>query len=83
MNHVLYYMSSYTGTYEKAGRKHDAYLPIGVAVMLVSCLIVIFVISPQNGGYGGGTNQLALWESAGLIWGGVLIGYIAFIFRSV
>lgn len=76
-------MSSYTGSYEKARKRHDGHLPIGVAVMLVSCLVVIFVISPQSGGYGGGTNQLALWESAGLIWGGVLIGYIALIFRAV
>jgi K+-transporting ATPase A subunit len=75
-------MSSYTGSYEKVRRQHDSYLPIGVAVMLISCLLVIFVINPQSGGYGGGTNQLAFWESAGLIWGGVLIGYIALIFRS-
>lgn len=76
-------MSSYTSSYEKIKKRHDGYLPIGVALMLVCCLVTIFVIVPQNGGYGGGTNQLAFWESAGLIWAGVLIGFIALIFRSV
>ncbi len=76
-------MSTYTSSYEKARKRHDEYLPIGVALMVTCCLVVIFVISPQYGGYGGGTNQLAFWESAGLIWGGVLIGYVGLIFRSV
>src|SRR5574337_983159 len=57
--------------------------PIGVALMLVCCLVTIFVISPQSGGYGGGTNQLAFWEAAGVMWAGVLIGYVALIFRAV
>jgi len=81
--HVLYPMSSYTGSYEKTRKRHDEYLPIGVALMLVCCLVTIFVISPQSGGYGGGTNQLAFWEAAGVMWAGVLIGYIALIFRAV
>ena len=76
-------MSSYTGSYEKARKRHDGYLPIGAAVLVISCLVTIFVINPQSGGYGGGTNQLAFWEAAGVLWAGVLIGYIALIFRSV
>ena len=80
---VLYPMSSYTGSYEKVRKRHDEYLPIGVALMLACCLVTIFVINPQSGGYGGGTNQLAFWESAGLLWAGVLIGYVALVFRSV
>jgi hypothetical protein len=75
-------MSSYTGSYEKVKKRHDGYLPIGVALMIGCCLVTIFVINPGAGGYGGGTNQLALWEGAGLIWAGVLIGYIALIFRA-
>ncbi|MGI0018635.1 MAG: hypothetical protein ACREA1_07990 [Nitrosotalea sp.] len=82
-NHVLYPMSTYTDSYRKTRKRHDEYLPIGVALMIGCCLVTIFVISPQSGGYGGGTNQLALWEGAGVIWAGVLIGYIALIFRSV
>jgi hypothetical protein len=80
---VLYPMSSYTGSYEKTRKRHDEYLPIGVALMLVCCLVTIFVINPQSGGYGGGTNQLAFWEAAGVMWAGVLIGYVALIFRAV
>ncbi|MDE1770974.1 MAG: hypothetical protein KGI28_10560 [Thaumarchaeota archaeon] len=76
-------MSSYTGSYEKVRKQHDGYLPIGVAVLVISCLVTIFVIHPQFGGYGGGTDSLAFWEGAGVIWAGVLIGYIALIFRSV
>ena len=75
-------MSSYTGSYEKARKRHDEYLPIGVALMIICCLVTIFVINPQSGGYGGGTNQLAFWEAAGVMWAGVLIGYIALIFRA-
>lgn len=83
VNHVLYIMSTYTGSYEKARKHHDEYLPIGVTLMLISCLVTIFVIVPQSGGYGGGTNPLAFWEGAGVIWAGVLIGFIALVFRSV
>lgn len=83
LNHVLFTMSSYTSSYETQRKRHDGYLPIGVALMLACCLVTIFVIHPQSGGYGGGTNQLAFWEGAGTIWAGVLIGYIALIFRSV
>ena len=82
-NHVLYPMSTQTDSYERTGKRHDEYLPIGVALLLASCLVTIFVINPQSGGYAGGSNQLALWESAGVIWAGVLIGFIALIFRSV
>ena len=76
-------MSSYTGSYEKTRREHPQYIPIAVAVMITCCLVTIFVINPQSGGYGGGTNQLAFFEGAGLILCGVLVGYIALIFRAV
>ncbi|NHH96700.1 hypothetical protein DYY66_2033 [Candidatus Nitrosotalea sp. FS] len=76
-------MSSYTGSYEKVRKHHDGYLPIGVALMIGCCLVTIFVINPQSGGYAGGTNQLAFFEAAGVMFAGVLIGYIALIFRSV
>ena len=81
-NDVLLSMSSYTGSYETR-KQHSEYLPIAVAIMIATCLVTIFVINPQSGGYGGGTNQLAFWEGAGLIWAGVLIGYVALIFRAV
>ena len=76
-------MSTYEGKSEGFARKrHDGYLPIGVAVMLICTLVAIFVINPQAGGYGGGNNPMTMWEAAGLIWGGVLVGYVALIFRS-
>ena len=37
----------------------------------------------QNVGYRGGTNQITFFEGAGLIFGGVLIGYIVLVFRAV
>ncbi len=83
MNHVLLPMSSYTGSYETTRKQHSEYLPIAVAIMIACCLVTIFVINPQSGGYGGGTNQLAFFEGAGLILAGVLIGYIALVFRAV
>jgi len=70
------------GSYEKTQRRNDKLLPIGVALMLICCLVTIFVVNAQAGGYGGGNNTLAFWEGAGLIWAGVLIGYIALIFRA-
>jgi len=75
-------MSSHRDSYETR-KEHSEYLPIAVAIMLATCLVTIFVIHPQSGGYGGGTNQLAFWEGAGLIWAGVLIGYVVLVFRSV
>ena len=50
--------------------------------MLICSLVTIFVVNPQAGGYGGGNNPLSMWEAAGLIWGGVLVGYIALVFRA-
>jgi hypothetical protein len=75
-------MSTYKGSFERK-KQHSEYLPIAVAIMIATCLVTIFVISPQSGGYGGGTNQLAFFEGAGLIFAGVLIGYIALVFRAV
>lgn len=73
-------------TYDASGKiqqrkRHDEYMPVAVAIMLVCVLVTIFVINPESGGYGGGTNPVAFYESAGLISAGVLIGYIALIFR--
>ncbi len=76
-------MSTHTDSYARIGKRHDEYLPIGSALMIACCLVTIFVISPQGNGYAGGSNPLALWESAGVIWAGVLVGYIALIFRAV
>ena len=81
--YVLLPMSSYTDSYETTRKQHYEYLPIAVAIMLVACLVTIFVINPQSGGYGGGSNQLAFWEGAGVIFAGVLIGYVALVFRAV
>ncbi len=75
-------MSTHTGTFGTTRKKHDEYLPIAVAVMLAACLVTIFVINPQSGGYGGGSNALSFWEGTGLIWAGVLVGYIALVFRA-
>lgn len=63
-------------------KRHDEYLPIAVAIMLAVCLIVIFGINAEAGGYGGGNNILALYESAGLMSAAVLVGYLAFVFRA-
>ena len=76
-------MSTYGGrTEEFEGKHHYGYLPIAVALMLICSIVTIFVVNPQAGGYGGGNNPLSMWEAAGLIWGGVLVGYIALVFRA-
>lgn len=76
-------MSTYEGRPERIVRKrHDEYIPIAVALMLICVLVTIFVVNPQAGGYGGGNNPLAMWEAAGLIWAGVLVGFIALVFRA-
>ncbi|MGI0102969.1 MAG: hypothetical protein ACREA7_10325 [Nitrosotalea sp.] len=73
-------------TYDAPGKiqqrkRHDEYLPIAVAIMVACCLVTIFVINPEAGGYGGGDNPVAFYESAGLMFAGVLIGYVALVFR--
>lgn len=76
-------MSTYREQGKSAGRKrHDEYLPIAVAVMLVTTLITIFVLNPEKGGYGGGSDPTTFFESVGLLLGGVLVGYLALVFRS-
>lgn len=75
-------MSSHANPYETR-KQHSEYLPMAVAIMVATCLVTIFVINPQSGGYGGGSNPLAFFEGAGLIWAGVLIGFIALVFRAV
>ncbi len=62
-------------------KRHDGYIPIAVAIMLACIFVTIFVINPEAGGYGGGNNPAAFYESAGLICAGVVIGYVALIFR--
>lgn len=64
-------------------KQHPQYLPAAVAVMLTACLVTIFVIHPETNGYGGGSDLVSFWEGAGVIYAGVLIGYIALIFRSI
>lgn len=83
MNTVYCTMSTYDASGRVQQRKrHDEYLPIAVAIMLACCFVTIFGINAQAGGYGGGNNPVVFYESAGLIIGGVLIGYLAFIFRA-
>ena len=82
----MYNAYNIMSTYDASGKiqqrkRHDEYMPVAVAIMLVCVLVTIFVINPESGGYGGGTNPVAFYESAGLISAGVLIGYIALIFR--
>jgi hypothetical protein len=73
-------MSTHSG-YETARRHHEL-MPIGAALMVICTLITIFVINPEQYGYGGGNHPLAIFEAAGLILGSVLVGYIALVFRS-
>lgn len=83
MNSVLISMSSYDTTGRiRQKKRHDEYLPIAVAIMLAVCLITIFGINAEAGGYGGGSNPLTFYESAGLMSAGVLVGYLAFVFRA-
>ncbi|MDE1726631.1 MAG: hypothetical protein KGH89_05135 [Thaumarchaeota archaeon] len=74
-------------TYDSSGKvqqrkRHDEYLPIAVAIMLACCFTIIFGINPEAGGYGGGSNVVGFYESAGLMSAGVLVGYLAFVFRA-
>jgi len=64
-------------------KQHPQYLPVAVAIMLAACLVTIFVIHPETNGYAGGNDPVSFWEGAGIIYAGVLIGYVALIFRSV
>lgn len=83
MNNVYQTMSTYDTSGKIQQRKrHDGYLPIAVAIMLACCFAVIFGINAEAGGYGGGNNPVAFYESAGLMSAGVLIGYLAFVFRA-
>jgi hypothetical protein len=82
----MYNEYSIMSTYDASGKiqqrkRHYEYMPAAVAIMLACVLVTIFVINPESGGYGGGTNPVAFYESAGLISAGVLIGYIVLIFR--
>lgn len=83
MNTICMTMSSYdtSGTVRQRQR-HDAYIPIAVAIMLAACFAVIFGINPEAGGYGGGDNPALFYESAGVMVSAVLVGYIVFIFRA-
>lgn len=82
MDNVPKVMSTYDASGKIQQRKrHDEYLPIAVAIMLACVLVTIFVIDPEAGGYGGGSNPVAFYESAGLVFAGVLIGYVALVFR--
>ena len=82
MDNVWEAMSTYDSSGKIQERKrHDEYLPIAVAIMLACCFIIIFGINPEAGGYGGGNNPVSFYESAGLIVAGVLIGYVALVFR--
>lgn len=64
-------------------RQHPQYVPAAVAIMLAACFVTIFVLHPETNGYAGGSDPLSFWEGAGIIYAGVLIGYIALIFRSI
>lgn len=83
MNSVLLSMSTYDASGKiRQKKRHDEYLPIAVAIMLAVCFITIFGINAEAGGYGGGNNPATFYESAGLMSAGVLIGYLAFVFRA-
>ena len=76
-------MSTYSTAGDTRQRKsHDVYIPIAVAIMLAACFGIIFGLNPQAGGYGGGTDPALFYESAGLMVGAVLVGYIVFVFRA-
>jgi len=82
MNIILMSMSTYDTSGRTIRKSHDVYLPIAVAIMLACCFAIIFGLNPQAGGYGGGNNPALFYESAGLMSAGVLIGYLAFVFRA-
>ena len=82
MNTVSMAMSTYDTSGRTVRKSHDVYLPIAVAIMLATCFTIIFGLNPQAGGYGGGNNPALFYESAGLMSAGVLIGYLAFVFRA-
>lgn len=82
LNNVNNHMSTYDASGKTARKRHDEYLPIAVAIMLAACLAVIFGINAESGGYGGGNNPVAFYESAGLMSAGVLVGYLVFVFRA-
>lgn len=83
MNSIIQSMSTYDTSGKIQHRKrHDEFLPIAVAIMLATCLAVIFGVNAEAGGYGGGNNPLTFYESAGLMSAGVLVGYLAFVFRA-
>ncbi|MGI0087356.1 MAG: hypothetical protein ACREBI_05295 [Nitrosotalea sp.] len=82
MDNVPKVMSTYDASGKIQQRKrHDEYLPIAVAIMLACVLVTIFVINPEAGGYGGGNSPVTFYESAGLVIAGVLIGFVALVFR--
>ena len=64
-------------------KQHPQYIPVAVAIMLACCLTTIFVIHPQLNGYGGGNDPVTFYEGVAVIIAGVLVGYVALIFRSV
>ncbi len=82
MNRVSSIMSTYTsgGTHQR--QRHDAFLPIAVTIMLAACFAIIFGLNPQAGGYGGGNSPALFYESAGLMFGAVLIGYVGLVFKA-
>ncbi len=82
MNSIYHSMSTYDTSSRIQKKRHDEYLPIAVAIMLATCFAVIFGINAEAGGYGGGNNPVTFYESAGLMSAGVLIGYLAFVFRA-
>ncbi len=63
------------------GKRHDGYIPIGVAILMTSCLISIFLVNAQANGYGSNDPLLVL-ESGGVIWAGTLVAWFVFIWRA-
>ena len=82
MNIVSSTMSTYTSGGTRQRQRHDAFLPIAVAIMLATCFAIIFGLDPEAGGYGGGNNPALFYESAGLMAAAVLIGYVGLVFKA-